>query len=127
VGVFLQSFYLLFLSSIMAPFTLSQLKSTPTPEPEARAPAHAKGMSTVEARTETPTERLLKGWAIILQSLEACMMAAPDHKPELLEDQEVWMREWVSMKVSALDLICTHFCTYASLSEQSRGVCRVRN
>jgi hypothetical protein len=30
-------------------------------------------------------------------------MAAPDHKPDLLEDQEAWMREWVSVKVSALD------------------------
>jgi len=29
-------------------------------------------------------------------------MVAPDHKPELLEDQEAWMREWVSMKVSVL-------------------------
>jgi hypothetical protein len=104
----LQSFYLLFLSSIMAPFTLSQLESTPTPEPEAQAPAHAKGASTVEVPTETPTECLLKGWAIILQLLKACMMVAPDHKPELLEDQEAWMCKWVSVKVSALDLICTH-------------------
>jgi hypothetical protein len=30
-------------------------------------------------------------------------MAAPDHKPDLLEDQEAWMHEWVSVKVSALD------------------------
>jgi len=90
----------------MAPFNLSQLESTPTPEPEAQAPAHAKGASTTEVPTKTPTERLLKEWAIILQSLEACMMAAPDHKAELLEDQEAWMREWVSMKVSVLDPIC---------------------
>jgi len=87
----------------MPPFNLSQLESTPTPEPEARVPAPAKGASTAEAPTKTPTERLLKGWAIILQSLEACAMAAPDHKPDLLEDQEAWMREWVSMQVSALD------------------------
>jgi hypothetical protein len=87
----------------MPPFNLSQLESTSTPEPEAQAPAHAKGVSTVEVPTETPTERLLKGWAIILQLLEACAMAAPDHKPDLLEDQEAWMCEWVSMKVSALD------------------------
>jgi hypothetical protein len=80
--------YLLFVSPIMAPFNLSQLESTPTPAPEARVPAHAKGMSTAKAPTETPTECLLKGWAVILQSLEACVMAAPDHKPELLEDQE---------------------------------------
>jgi hypothetical protein len=92
----------------MAPFTLSQLESTPTPEPEARVPAHAKGVSTVEVPTETPTECLLKGWAVILQSLKACVMAAPDHKAELLEDQEAWMHEWVSVKVSTLDLICTH-------------------
>jgi hypothetical protein len=94
--------YLLFLSSIMAPFNLSQLESTPTPEPEAQAPAHAKGTSTVEVPTETPTEHLLKGWAVILQSLEACVMVAPDHKPELLEDQEAWMHEWISVKVSVL-------------------------
>jgi hypothetical protein len=103
VGAFLQFYYLLFLSSIMPPFNLSQLQSTPTPEPEARVPAHAKGTSTVEEPTETPTERLLKGWGIVLQLLEACAMAAPDHKPDLLEDQEAWMREWVSMKVSMLD------------------------
>jgi hypothetical protein len=94
----------------MAPFTLSQLESTPTPEPEAWAPAHAKGMSTVEAPTETPAECLLNGWAIILQLLEACMMAAPDYKPELLEDQEVWMHEWVSVKVSTLEHICARMC-----------------
>jgi hypothetical protein len=87
----------------MPPFNLSQLQSTPTPEPEARVPSHAKGASTVEEPTETPTEHLLKGWGAILQSLEACAMVVPDHKPDLLEDQEVWMREWVSMKVSALD------------------------
>jgi len=49
-------------------------------------------------------------------------MAAPDHKPDLLEDQEAWMREWVSVKVSALDPFGVCFCTYASLSEQSRGM-----
>jgi hypothetical protein len=54
-------------------------------------------------------------------------MAAPDHKPDLLEDQEAWMREWVSMKVSALDPFGTRFCTYASLSEQSRSVRRARD
>jgi hypothetical protein len=69
-------------------------------------PAHAKGASTAEAPPEAPTERLLKGWAVILQLLEACVMVAPDHKPELLEDQEAWMRKWVSMKVSALYPIC---------------------
>jgi hypothetical protein len=72
--------YLLFLSSIMPPFNLSQLQSTPTPEPEARVPAHAKGASTAEEPTETPTERLLKGWGVVLQSLEMCAMAVPDHK-----------------------------------------------
>jgi len=66
----------------MPPFNLSQLQSTPTPEPEARAPAHAKGASTVEEPTKTPTERLLKGWGVVLQSLEVCTMAAPDHKPD---------------------------------------------
>jgi len=111
----------------MLPFTLSQLQSTPTPEPEARAPAHAKGASTAEEPTETPTERLLKGWGAILQSLEACTMAAPDHKPDLLEDQEVWMRKWVSVKVSALDPFGARLCTYASLSGQSRGVHLARN
>jgi hypothetical protein len=99
----------------MAPFNLSQLESTPTPEPEARVPAHAKGASTMEAPTETPTKHLLKGWAVILQSLEACVMAAPDHKPELLEDQEAWMHEWVSMKVSTLYPICTHMHRHALL------------
>jgi len=74
----------------MAPFNLSQLESTPTPEPEAQVPAYAKGTSTAEVPTETPTECLLKGWAVILQSLKVCMMAVPDHKPELLEDQEAW-------------------------------------
>jgi len=95
-------------------------------------PAHAKGASTAEEPTETPTERLLKGWGVVLQSLEACAMVAPDHKPDLLEDQEAWMCEWVSMKVSALDPFGAHMrgralCTYASLSEQSRGVCLARN
>jgi hypothetical protein len=111
----------------MPPFNLSQLQFTPTPEPEARAPAYAKGASTAEELTETPTERLLKGWGVVLQSLEACAMAAPDHKPDLLEDQEAWMREWVSMKVSTLDPFGARFCAYASLSEQSRGVRRVRD
>jgi hypothetical protein len=109
----------------MAPFNLFQLESTPTPEPEARAPAHTKGTYTVEVPTETPTERLLKGWAVTLQLLEGCVMAAPDHKPELLEDQKAWMREWVSMKVSMLCPICVGvcFCTYASFADQSRGMC----
>jgi len=115
--VFSRSYYLLFLSSIMPPFDLSQLQSTPTPEPEAWAPAHAKGASTAEEPTETPTERLFKGWGVVLQSLKACAMAAPDHKPDLLEDQEAWMREWVSVKVSMLDPFGARFCTYASLSE----------
>jgi hypothetical protein len=106
----------------MPPFNLSQHQSTTTPEPEARAPAHAKGASTAEEPAKTPTERLLKGWGVVLQSLEACAMAVPDHKPDLLEDQEAWMCEWASMKVSALDPFGTRFCTYASLSEQSRGV-----
>jgi hypothetical protein len=68
----------------MPPFNLSQLESIPTPEPEAQAPAHAKGASTAEVPTKTPTKRLLKGWAIILQSLKVCMMAVPDHKPDFL-------------------------------------------
>jgi hypothetical protein len=106
----------------MPPFNLSQLQSTPTPEPEARAPAHAKGASTAEEPTETPTERLLKGWGVVLQSLKACTMAAPDHKPDLLEDQEAWMCEWVSVKVSTLDPFGARLCTYAPLSEQSRGM-----
>jgi hypothetical protein len=114
-GRILAIFYLLFLSSIIAPFNLSQLESTPTPEPEAQVSAHAKGASTAEAPTKTPTECLLKGWAIILQLLEACVMVVPDHKAELLEDQEVWMCEWVSMKVSMLDPICTHMCRHVLL------------
>jgi hypothetical protein len=111
----------------MPPFNLSQLQYTPTPEPEARAPAHAKGTSTVEEPTETPTEHLLKGWGVVLQSLKACVMAAPDHKPDLLEDQEAWMHKWVSVKVSALDPFGACFCTYASLSEQSRGMRHMRD
>jgi hypothetical protein len=99
----------------MAPFNLSQLESTPTPEPKAWAPTHAKGTSTMEAPTETPTEHLLKGWAVTLQLLEGCVMVAPDHKPELLEDQEAWMREWVSVKVSTLCPICAHMCRHALL------------
>jgi hypothetical protein len=71
--------------------------------------------STVEEPTETPTERLLKGWGIVLQSLEACAMAAPDHKPDLLEDQEAWMHEWVSVKVSALDPFGMRMCGRALL------------
>jgi hypothetical protein len=43
------------------------------------------------------------------------MMAVPDYKAELLEDQEAWMHEWVSMKVGALDPICTHMCGRALL------------
>jgi len=37
-------------------------------------------------------------------------MAAPNHKPDLLEDQEAWMHEWVSMMVSALNPfgVCMH-------------------
>jgi hypothetical protein len=97
----------------MAPFNLSQLESTPTPEPEAWAPAHAKGVSTAEAPTETPTECLLKGWAVILQLLKVCVMVVPDHKPELLEDQEAWMHEWISIKVSTLYPICTCVCWHA--------------
>jgi hypothetical protein len=116
----------------MAPFNLSQLESTPIPEPEAWAPAHAKGTSTAEVPAKTPTEYLLKGCAMILQSLKACVMAVPDHEPELLEDQEAWMRKWISVKVSVLYPICTHvcghaLCTYASFSKQYRGVCNVCN
>jgi hypothetical protein len=51
---------------------------------------------------------MLKGWDTILQLLEACVMVTPDHKPDLLEDQKAWMREWVSMKVSALDPFGAH-------------------
>jgi hypothetical protein len=88
----------------MAPFNLSQLESTPTPEPEAWAPAHAKGASTVEVPTKTPTACLFKGWAETLQSLEGCVMSVPDHKPELLEDQEAWMCKWISVKVSTVGI-----------------------
>jgi hypothetical protein len=99
----------------MAPVNLSQLESTPTPEPKAQVPAHAKGTSTVKVPTKTSTERLLKGWAVVLQLLEGCVMVVPDHKPELLEDQEAWMHEWVSVKVSALYPICVCMCGRALL------------
>jgi len=92
----------------MAPFNLSQLESTLIPEPEAQAPAHAKDASTVEAPAKAATTHFLKAWADTLQLLEGCVMVAPDHKPELLEDQEMWMCEWNSVKVSMLSPIGMH-------------------
>ncbi|KAG2099596.1 uncharacterized protein F5147DRAFT_763050 [Suillus discolor] len=51
----------------MPPFTAAMLNATPSPEPEPRL------------------------------GLFLGVMAAPDLKPELLEDQEMWMREWHSV------------------------------
>jgi hypothetical protein len=62
----------------------------------------------MEVPTKTLTARLFKGWVETLQLLEGCVMVVPDHKPELLEDQEVWMCKWVSMKVSTLSPIGMH-------------------
>ncbi|KAG2101390.1 uncharacterized protein F5147DRAFT_812390 [Suillus discolor] len=81
----------------MPPFTAAMLNATPSPEPEPVAQGHPEDAPMADASAESNTDRLLSAWASSLVSLEACVMAAPDLKPELLEDQEMWMREWHSV------------------------------
>lgn len=87
---------------IMAPFTAAMLTTTPSPEPEPVVQGHCEDTRMEDANTESDTDRLFGAWTAILTSLEGCVMTAPDLKPELLEDQEMWLREWHSVLVSAL-------------------------
>jgi hypothetical protein len=82
----------------------------------------------MEAPAETTATRLLKAWADTLQVLEGCVMVVPDHNPELLEDQKMWMHKWNSIKVSTLSPIGTCMHNHTSLylcnifSDEFRGV-----
>ncbi|KAG1829444.1 hypothetical protein EV424DRAFT_1535775 [Suillus variegatus] len=81
----------------MAPFTAAMLTTTPSPEPEPVAQGHSEDARMEDTNTESNTDRLFGAWTTILTSLEGCVMTAPDLKPELLEDQEMWLREWHSV------------------------------
>ncbi|KAG1827668.1 hypothetical protein EV424DRAFT_1537250 [Suillus variegatus] len=81
----------------MAPFTAAMLTTTPSPEPEPVVQGHCEDTRMEDANTESDTDRLFGAWTAILTSLEGCVMTAPDLKPELLEDQEMWLREWHSV------------------------------
>jgi hypothetical protein len=75
------------------------LASTPSPGPEVRPSGEDAHME--DSVVETDADRLLKGWNSTLMALDGCVAAVPDPKPELLDDQEAWMREWESVLVSS--------------------------
>lgn len=86
----------------MPTFNVAMLNSTPSPEPVPVAQGLPEDAPMHDASAESDTDRLLAAWASILISLEGCVMSAPELKAELLEDQEMWLREWYSVLVSAL-------------------------
>jgi hypothetical protein len=89
----------------MPVFNASMLASTPSPVPEDRPSGEDAHMA--DPVVETDVDRLLKGWNDTLTALDGCVAAVPDPKPELLEDQEAWMREWQSIMVSTHSYFCT--------------------
>jgi hypothetical protein len=76
-----------------------------SPVPEERPSGEDAHME--DPVVETDVDRLLKGWNDTLSVLDGCVAATPDPKPELLEDQEAWMREWQSVLVSTHSYSCT--------------------
>ncbi|KAG1842583.1 hypothetical protein C8R48DRAFT_678982 [Suillus tomentosus] len=97
MDAFSRSLDFFLINPIMAPFNITMLNSTPSPEPEPVAQGAPEDASMADASVESDTNRLFSTWAASLVALEACVMAAPDLKPELLEDQEMWLREWRSV------------------------------
>ncbi|KAG1878520.1 hypothetical protein C8R48DRAFT_668601 [Suillus tomentosus] len=81
----------------MPTFNVAMLNTTPSPEPVPVAQGPPEDAPMGDASAESDTDRLLAAWASILVSLEGCVVSAPDLKPELLEDQEMWLREWYSV------------------------------
>ncbi|KAG2081884.1 uncharacterized protein F5147DRAFT_783496, partial [Suillus discolor] len=77
----------------MLPFNPSMLAATPEPE---TPPSPSGNQQTADA---PPAERSLAdcvndAWRGICESMRVCVLTILDAKPELLEEQETWMRQW---------------------------------
>ncbi|KAG1834199.1 hypothetical protein EV424DRAFT_1532427 [Suillus variegatus] len=86
------------------PFNLAMLTASPSPSPEPEERPQDKGNTSVDDATlndaspkeleETVANWIRWSWAIILTSMRVSVKTCPPPKPELLEDQESWLRTW---------------------------------
>ncbi|KAG2085230.1 uncharacterized protein F5147DRAFT_659583 [Suillus discolor] len=75
---------------------------SPSPEPEER-PQDGGDTSTNDTTLndvaqkepeESVADRIDHAWAAVLNTMHVCIDTSPPSKPELLEEQECWLRDW---------------------------------
>ncbi|KAG2111339.1 uncharacterized protein F5147DRAFT_772058 [Suillus discolor] len=105
-------------STIFNPSMLTASPSpSPSPEPEER-PLEG-GNASVDDTTlddaapkepeESESDRVEHSWAAMLNTMRVCMDTAPPSKPELLEEQESWLRDW-NVPMSDMTVVYERAC-----------------
>ncbi|KAG2116483.1 uncharacterized protein F5147DRAFT_768854 [Suillus discolor] len=84
----------------------SMLTASPSPSPSPEPQEHPLegGNASVDDPTlddaalkepeESESNRVEHAWAAVLNTMRICVDTAPPSKPELLEEQESWLRDW---------------------------------
>ncbi|KAG2114686.1 uncharacterized protein F5147DRAFT_822019 [Suillus discolor] len=90
-------------STIFNPSMLTAFPS-PSPSPEPEEHLLEGGNASVDDATlddaalkepeESESDRVERTWAAVLNTMRVCVDTAPPSKPELLEEQESWLRDW---------------------------------
>ncbi|KAG1839196.1 hypothetical protein C8R48DRAFT_782172 [Suillus tomentosus] len=86
------------------PFNPAMLTASPSPSPEPEERPQDEGNASVDDATlddatpkepqETVADRIRRSWAVTLGMMRVSVKTSPPAKPELLEDQETWLRAW---------------------------------
>ncbi|KAG1908769.1 uncharacterized protein F5891DRAFT_1180323 [Suillus fuscotomentosus] len=80
----------------MSHFNPAMLTASPEPETPP-SPTHDQLMMDDPVPEESPADHINHAWSLICETLHSCALTVPDAKEELLEDQEIWMRDWCAV------------------------------
>ncbi|KAG2086548.1 uncharacterized protein F5147DRAFT_659203 [Suillus discolor] len=90
------------MSSVIFNPAMLTASPSPSPKPEER-PQVGGDVSTNDATLddmalkepeESDADRIDRAWAAVLNTMHVCVDTSPPSKPELLEEQECWLRDW---------------------------------
>ncbi|KAG2116478.1 uncharacterized protein F5147DRAFT_768845 [Suillus discolor] len=85
-------------------FDPAMLTASPSPSPEPEEHDQNNGNASLDDATldtappkepqESIANRIERSWAVVLNTMCICVKTSPPPKPELLEEQELWLCDW---------------------------------
>ncbi|KAG1778113.1 hypothetical protein EV702DRAFT_1196524 [Suillus placidus] len=100
----------------MTTFDPAMLTVSPSPSPSPSPEALSLSTTALVLQEESAETRITRTWCAICDRVCTLVLTVLDARDELIEEQELWMREWSSLLVCVLDLFLA-FSTNISLDD----------